>query len=53
MSAVTYKSVDCVAIVTIDQPEKRNALSREVVNELAEAWRRFAAYHSHVIDWGL
>ena len=41
MSAVTYESVDCVAIVTIDQPEKRNALSRQVVDELAEAWRRF------------
>ncbi|MFY9736721.1 MAG: enoyl-CoA hydratase-related protein [Rhodoplanes sp.] len=48
MSAVTYESVDCVAIVTIDQPEKRNALSREVVNELAEAWRRFAASSDRV-----
>ena len=40
MTVVTYKSLDRVAVVTIDQPEKRNALSREVVNELAEAWRR-------------
>ena len=48
MSVVTYESLDRVAVVTIDQPEKRNALSREVVNELAEAWRRFAASSDRV-----
>ena len=48
MSAVTYESLDRVAVVTIDQPEKRNALSREVVNELAEVWRRFAASSDRV-----
>lgn len=42
MSAVRYESFDRIAVVTIDQPEKRNALSRQVVDELAEAWRRFA-----------
>ena len=42
MSAVRYESFDRIAVVTIDQPEKRNALSRRVVDELAEAWRRFA-----------
>jgi enoyl-CoA hydratase len=41
MTAVTYESFDLIAVVTIDQPEKRNALSRQVVDELAEAWRRF------------
>ena len=48
MSAVTYESLDRVAVVTIDQPEKRNALSREVVNELAEVWRRFAVSSDRV-----
>jgi enoyl-CoA hydratase/carnithine racemase len=43
MTAVTYESFDRIAVVTIDQPEKRNALSRQVVDELAEAWRRFGA----------
>jgi enoyl-CoA hydratase len=42
MTAVTYESFDRIAVVTIDQPEKRNALSKQVVDELAEAWRRFA-----------
>jgi enoyl-CoA hydratase len=42
MSAVKYESFDRIAVVTIDQPEKRNALSRKVVDELAGAWRRFA-----------
>ena len=42
MSAVSYESFDCIAVVAIDQPEKRNALSRQVVDELADAWRRFA-----------
>ena len=41
MTAVTYESFDRIAVVTIDQSEKRNALSRQVVDELAEAWRRF------------
>jgi enoyl-CoA hydratase/carnithine racemase len=43
MTAVTYESFDRIAVVTIDQPEKRNALSRQVVDELAQAWRRFGA----------
>ena len=48
MNAVTYESLDHIAVVTIDQPEKRNALSRGVVNELAEVWRRFAASSDRV-----
>ena len=48
MSAVSYESLDRIAVVAIDQPEKRNALSRQVVEELAEAWRRFAASSDRV-----
>ena len=39
MNAVTYESLDHVAVVTIDQPEKRNALSRGVET----SWRRCGA----------
>ena len=48
MSAESYESLDRIAVVAIDQPEKRNALSRQVVEELAEAWRRFAASSDRV-----
>ena len=48
MSAVSYESLDRIAVVAIDQPEKRNALSRQCVDELAEAWRRFAASSDRV-----
>jgi len=42
MSAITYETLERIAVVTIDQPEKRNALTKQVVDELAEAWRCFA-----------
>ena len=40
MSVVTYKSSESIAVIAIDRPEKRNALSVAVVDELADAWRR-------------
>lgn len=40
MSVVTYESIDKIAVITINRPEKRNALSVEVVDELAKAWHR-------------
>jgi enoyl-CoA hydratase/carnithine racemase len=43
MSVVTYESSESIAVIAIDRPEKRNALSVSVVDELADAWRRFSA----------
>ena len=41
MSVVTYDLSDNIAVIAINRPEKRNALSVAVVEELAQAWRRF------------
>ena len=41
MAAVTSSSNDNVAIIAINRPKKRNALSVAVVDELAKAWRRY------------
>lgn len=41
-SPVTYDVVDRVAVVTIDRPEKRNAMSMEVFDGLLEAGERAA-----------
>ena len=38
---VTYDSQDHIAIVTINRPEKRNALNAEVGEGLKAAWHRF------------
>jgi enoyl-CoA hydratase/carnithine racemase len=43
MSAVTYESRDRIAIITINRAEKKNSLSKEVVNELNASWIRFNA----------
>lgn len=46
--AVTYESSESIAVITINRPEKRNALSIEVVDALAEAWRRFHGSNERV-----
>lgn len=40
-AVVTYESRDHVALITINRPDKRNAISKEVVQQLHEAWLRF------------
>lgn len=45
---VTYEVQDRIAIITINRPDKRNALTREVVDRLHGAWRRFAASNERV-----
>ena len=40
---VTYESRDGVAIITINRPERMNAINTEVEDALEQAWRRFAA----------
>lgn len=39
--SVDYEVRDRVALITIDRPERRNAIDRATANALAEAWRRF------------
>src|SRR5437868_4636295 len=39
--AVTYRSQDRVAIITIDKPERMNRIDADVVEGLHDAWRRF------------
>lgn len=38
---VGYDRRGAVAVVTIDRPERRNAIDRETADELREAWERF------------
>lgn len=40
---ISYESVEGVAVITLERPEKRNALSSGMVRELDEAWKRFEA----------
>lgn len=39
-TVVTYECVDGIASIGLDRPEKRNALSRELMDSLAEAAER-------------
>src|SRR4051812_16573671 len=39
-SAVLYESRDGVAIITLNRPEKRNAINNEVALALRAAWER-------------
>lgn len=48
MAVVTYDSRDNIAVIAINRPEKRNALSVAVVDELTKAWRRFNASDDRV-----
>ena len=41
MSVLLYQSHDHVATITINRPEKRNAMSEEVCVKLRDAWQRF------------
>jgi enoyl-CoA hydratase len=40
---VHYESADGIALITIDRPAKRNALSGRMCDALHAAWQRFAA----------
>src|SRR5262249_56074650 len=39
---IRYESVDGIALITIDRPAKRNALSGAMCDALHAAWQRFA-----------
>src|ERR1043166_6689750 len=40
---IHYESADGIALITIDRPAKRNALSGAMCDALHAAWQRFAA----------
>ena len=40
--AVTYASSDLIATITINRPERMNALNEAVISGLQKAWQRFA-----------
>jgi enoyl-CoA hydratase/carnithine racemase len=48
MSVLLYESNDRIATITINRPEKRNALSEEVCVKLREAWQRFQSGEDRV-----
>ena len=39
--AVTYEVVDRIAVISLNRPEKRNAISNEMAHGLTAAWERF------------
>src|SRR5215470_11106082 len=41
--AVTYRSADRIATITIDRPERMNRIDADVVEGLHAAWHRFMA----------
>ena len=41
--AVTYRSQDRIAVITIDKPERMNRIDADVVEGLHDAWVRFMA----------
>ena len=45
---VTYESKDDIAIITLNRPEKLNALSVDLGEELRAAWQRFQASDDRV-----
>ncbi len=48
MSYVKYASRDFIATITIDRPEKRNALTAEILADMAAAWARFESSEDRV-----
>jgi enoyl-CoA hydratase/carnithine racemase len=43
MAVVEYETRDHIAIITMNRPERHNAMSRDLFLGLAECWQRFAA----------
>ncbi len=43
MAVVEYEKQDHIAIITMNRPERRNAMSRDLMLGLAHSWQQFAA----------
>jgi enoyl-CoA hydratase/carnithine racemase len=48
MSVLLYESRDQIATITINRPDKRNAMSEEVCVKLRDAWQRFQSGEDRV-----
>ena len=48
MSTVTYSISGEIATITIDRPDRLNALNEDVIVELQQAWQRFEASNERV-----
>lgn len=48
MTAVTYKSKDSIAIITLNRPEKMNRMDNALMDGLCEAWQQFQASDDRV-----
>lgn len=49
---VEYERTGPVAVVTIDRPERRNAIDAETADALRGAWRRFDGDEDALVDGG-
>src|SRR5258706_2865500 len=47
-NSVTYEVVDDIAIITLNRPEKRNAMNNDLTTSLRAAWERFNAGEERV-----
>src|SRR3954470_20075700 len=47
-NVVTYEAVDQIAIITLNRPDKRNAINQDVADGLRAAWERFNASDERV-----
>ncbi len=47
-NAVTYEVVDDIAIITLNRPDKRNAINNAIASGLRDAWERFNANDERV-----
>lgn len=43
MAVVEYEKQGHIAVITMNRPERRNAMSRDLMLGLAESWQHFAA----------
>jgi enoyl-CoA hydratase len=48
MSFIRYESSNCIATITIDRADKRNALTASMLGDLSAAWARFEAGEDRV-----
>lgn len=46
--AVKYESADHIAVITINRPDRMNALNEDVIQGLRDAWQRYAAGNDRV-----